>query len=85
MLETIVMVAGYVGMVLILLTLLLAHKHYTESQVISLIGGILLTSNAYANGPSAYPFLVLNGIWTIISVYNLWKVRREKLVNKSKA
>jgi len=76
--ELLVQLMGYSGMVLILLTLVLARKHFVKSQIVSLIGGLLLTSNAYAT--SAYPFMILNFIWTLISIYNLLKARREKNV-----
>jgi len=83
--ELLVQLMGYIGMVLILLTLLLTRKHFVKSQIVSFIGGILLTSNAYAQGPRAYPFLVLNFIWTLISIYNLWKAGRDKSVKATKA
>jgi len=74
--ELLIQLMGYTGMILILITLLLTRKHFVKSQIISLIGGLLLTSNAYSTG--AYPFMILNFIWTLISIYNLWKAMREK-------
>jgi len=77
---SIVQLIGYAGMTLVLLTLILTRKHYLKSQIVSIFGGILLAANAYCNGPDSYPFLILNSVWSVISIYNLLKTRREKSV-----
>lgn len=73
---------GYLGMILVLLTLVLARKHFFKSQIVSLIGGILLAAKAYFT-PNAEPFLILNSIWTVVSIYNLLKARGDKAVKTS--
>lgn len=75
---------GYLGMGLVLATLYLSRKHFLESQVCSLIGGVCLTANATLIGPPANPFQILNGIWTIISIFNIYKTLRERNVKARK-
>lgn len=81
MTELIIELLGYVGMILVLLTLALARKHFFKSQIISSIGGAFLVFNAFMT--KAYPFMILNFIWTLISIYNLCKDRRDKLARKT--
>jgi hypothetical protein len=75
---------GYLGMGLVLATLYLSRKHFFESQVCSLIGGLCLTTNATLLGPLGNPFQMLNGIWTVISIYNIYKTLRERNVKAGK-
>lgn len=77
MIEIVVQAIGYLGMALVLLTLALSRKHYKKSQIVSLIGGVCLFTNALIIG--AYPFFILNVMWTLISIYNLWKIRRDRV------
>lgn len=71
MLELLIELLGYSGMALVLLTLALAREHFRKSQIVSIIGGLLLSS--YAGIVRAVPVLILNVIWTLMSIYNLWK------------
>jgi len=73
-------IIGYLGMMFVLLTLYLTRKHYETSQVISILGGLLLT--VYGLLVNTLPTVLLNLICIQISVYNLLKTRKDK--NKKK-
>jgi len=72
---------GYAGMALILLMFILVRKHFFRSQIIGLIGSMLLA--IYADGK--VPLVMLNIICALVCIYNLIKSRRDKNVKTTKA
>jgi len=67
---------GWVGAIILLTayTLNILQKLETDSSYflsINLVGGSLLTINAYIT--ESYPFLVVNLFWVLVSIYQLAK------------
>lgn len=72
MLETII---GFLGMILILFAFVMNQTHkwktdYALYDLFNSIGGLLMV--IYAILIASYPFLILNAIWTIVSVRDLY-------------
>jgi len=73
---TLVDAMGWVGAITLLTayTLNILQKLETDSSYflsINLVGGSLLTINAYIT--ESYPFLVVNLFWVLVSIYQLSK------------
>ncbi|MDP3734585.1 MAG: hypothetical protein Q8R37_05135 [Nanoarchaeota archaeon] len=69
-------IIGWVGVIAVLAAyLLLTHHDLTSRSKIyhwmNFSGAILLGTHAYIN--KTYPFFVINIIWTLVSIYGLWK------------
>jgi len=72
----IVDLVGYLGMILLLLAWYLSRTKYKLSARINFIGGIVMAIWALLLWPSAIPAVVLNSVWTVIGIYQLWKLRK---------
>lgn len=64
-------ILGTIGAFLILLAFILQQRHVWEAEDlkydgVNLIGGLCLV--IYAVMLKSYPFLILNGVWAIISL-----------------
>jgi len=66
---------GYAGMILVLVSFALSRNHYPRSQLTYVLASILL--GIYAIITWTIPYLILNVIAGLISLYNLLKVRGE--------
>ena len=80
----IVDIVGYIGMVLLLLAWYLSRTKYKLSARINFIGGIVMAIWALLLWPSAIPAVVLNTAWTIIGIFQLWKLRENHEERKQK-
>ena len=68
--------AGWVGAFGLLIAFILSSLGRMDSQgtpyhLINLFCSVLLIFNAVYN--EAYPFIVINGFWSLMSSYALWK------------
>jgi len=68
-------IIGFAGMILVLLAFVMNqfdkwdHDSYAY-DITNALGGLLLTEYSALIG--SYPFLILNAIWTAVSLYELW-------------
>lgn len=67
---------GYIGMILVLITMALTRKHYRKSQVVSILGSGTLV--AYSLLRWEPPYMLLNLILVLISTWNLVKASGKK-------
>ncbi len=67
---------GYFGMFLLLLAWALVTKSKVTSFIISAMGSILVATYAYCL--QAWPIVILNIAWLIITIYNLGRIFNEE-------
>lgn len=74
----IVTLLSYIGMIILLLALYLSRTDYKLSLGLNMLGGVFMS--IWAVIVDAYAVLILNLIFGIIAIYNLWKLRGKKHV-----
>ncbi len=69
------LILGILGMALILLAFFMSQNHRWSSDsmvydLVNFVGSVLLI--VYAIPPRAWPFIVLNGVWALVSLKDIF-------------